>query len=402
LLTTLPDHPDRIQQELTLQVALGAALFPVKGYTAPDVEKTYSRARELCQQLGEIPQLFPVLWSLVVFYNNRAEFRTSREVAEQLLRLAQSIQNQELLSSAHGSLGWTLLLLGELTSARTLLERGIALYAPQQPPGNDDPRVVCLRYASFTLWHLGYPDQGLQRSQEAVVLARGLSNPFRLASTLAHAAWFHLLRQEGPFAQELAEEVITLSTDQGFPFWAAFGTRLRGSALAEQGQTEEGIAQMQQGLADIQAMGTEVGRAVYLADLATAYAKVERVEEGLTLLAEALAHTHKTGGRDWEAELYRLKGELLLAQESESQKAEIATDAQGEAEACFLQAIEIAQKQQAKSWELRASMNLARLWQQQGKRHAARDMLSTIYNWFTEGFDTKDLQEAKALLDQLV
>jgi predicted ATPase len=402
LLTSLPDHPNRIQQELTLQVALGAALFPVKGYTAPDVEQTYSRARELCQQLGEIPQLFPVLWSLVVFYNNRAEFRTSREVAEQLLRLAQSVQNQELLSSAHGSLGWTLLLLGELTAARTLLERGIALYAPQQPPGNDDPRVVCLRYASFTLWHLGYPDQGLQRSQEAVALARGLSNPFRLASTLAHAAWFHLLRREGPFAQELAEEVITLSTDQGFPFWAAFGTRLRGSALAKQGQTEEGIAQMQQGLADIQAMGTEAGRAVYLADLATAYAKVGRVEEGLTLLAEALAHTHKTGGRDWEAELYRLKGELLLAQESKSQKAERETDAQGEAEACFLQAIEIAQKQQAKSWELRASMNLARLWQQQGKRHAARDMLSTIYNWFTEGFDTKDLQEAKALLDQLV
>jgi len=207
----------------------------------------------------------------------------------------------------------------------------------------------------------------------------------------------------------LAEEVITLSTDQGFPFWAAFGTRLRGSALAKQGQTEEGIAQMQQGLADIQAMGTEVGRAVYLADLAAAYAKVGRVEEGLTLLAEALAHTYKTGGRDWEAELYRLRGELTLAQSSvqglaSSVKTSLGSSVQrleSEAEEYFLKAIEIARCQSTKSWELRATMSLARLWQRQGKQHEARNMLSEIYNWFTEGFDTKDLQEAKALLDSL-
>ncbi len=164
---------------------------------------------------------------------------------------------------------------------------------------------------------------------------------------------------------------------------------------------EKGIAQLSQGMSALQAMGAEAGRAYYLADLAAAYAKVGRVEEGLDLLVEALARVDKTDERVREAELYWLKGELLLTQESKSQKAEIETDSQGEAEACFLQAIKIAQKQQAKSWELRASMNLARLWQQQGKRHAARDMLSTIYNWFTEGFETKDLQEAKALPEEL-
>ena len=205
--------------------------------------------------------------------------------------------------------------LGELPSARTLLEQGVAVYTPQQSPGKDDPRVVCLRYASLTLWQLGYPDQGLQRSQEAVVLARGLSNPFRLASTLAPAAGLHLLRREGLLAQTLAEETITLSTAQGFPYWMAYGMGLRGSALAEQGQIEEGIAQLQQGMSAFQAMGAE-SRIHFLAALASAYANVGRVEEGLDLLAEALAYVDKTDGRLREAELYWLKGELLLTQES--------------------------------------------------------------------------------------
>jgi predicted ATPase len=398
VLKTLPDTPERVRQELILQLALGTALFAVKGYTALEVEKTYTRARELCQQVGETPQLFPMLWSLVVFYNNRPEYQTARELAEQLMRLAQSAQDQKLLASAHSVLGWTLYSLGELTSARTLLEQGIALYEPRTPSGRDDPRVQCLSYASWTLWQLGYADQALQRSQEAVALARGLPNPHLLAYTLAHAARFHLLRREGSLAQERAEAVITLSTEQGFPFWLAFGTRARGSALAEQGQIEEGIVQMQQGLAGLRAIGTEAGRPIYLADLTTAYGKVGQIEEGLNTLAEALDLVQETGACTWEAELYRLRGELMLAQ---SRVQRLESSVQKEAEEYFHKAIEIARRQSAKSLELRAVMSLSCLWQQQGKQKEAHEMLSGIYNWFTEGFDTKDLQEAKALLTAL-
>jgi len=184
---------------------------------------------------------------------------------------------------------------------------------------------------------------------------------------------------------------MTLATEQGFPFWLAFGTMVRGEALAEQGQVQEGIAQMRQSQMSFLAPSV----------LAEAYSKVGQVEEGLIVLAKALAVVDKTGGRHSEAELYRLKGELLLAQEGSRLQAEGFREKAEEAKECFLKAIEIACKQQAKSWELRAVMSLARLWQQQSKKKQALRMLTEIYGWFTEGFDTKDLQEAKALLQEL-
>ncbi len=195
-----------------------------------------------------------------------------------------------------------------------------------------------------------------------------------------------------PAVQERAEELIALSTEQGFSFRAAAGTLLRGWVLSEQGQGEEGIAQIHKGLAALRATGAGISLPSYLALLAGAYGKVGQIEEGLTVLAEALALVNKTGERVSEAGLYVLKGRLLLARSGENQ---------AEAEGCFHQAIEIARKQQAKSPELRAVMSLSRLWQQQGKRAEARRMLAEVYGWFTEGFDTKDLQEAKALLEEL-
>ncbi len=202
---------------------------------------------------------------------------------------------------------------------------------------------------------------------------------------------------------------MTLATEQGFPVWLAVGTMVRGSVLAEQGQMEEGIAQMQQGLAAVRAMGTVTVRTVFLAMLAAAYTRVGQVEEGLAVLAEALALVDKTGARVSKAELYRLKGELSLQSGVCSPESEItspqhptpSTQAEAEAEACFLKAIEVARRQSAKSLELRAVMSLSRLWQQQGKKEEARQLLAEIYDWFTEGFDTKDLQEAKALLEEL-
>jgi predicted ATPase len=350
-----------------------------------------------------------------VFYNTRAELQTARELAEQLLRLAQRVQEPAFFLVAHLSLGTTLFFLGELTRARGHLEQSIARYDPQQHRvhaflyGGHDPGVSCLSYEAWVLWRLGYPDQALKKGQEALTLAQELSHPYSLAFALNFAVYIHQCRRERQAAQERAESAITLSTEQGFPHWLAMGTFCWGWALVEQGQAEEGIPQMRQGLAAYRATGAEVGRPYSLALLAEACGKVGQAEEGLTVLAEALAAVQKTGERMWEAEIYRLKGELSLQSEVRSPKSEItspqhptpSTQAEAEAEACFLKAIEIAHRQQAKSLELRAVMSLSRLWQKQGKKEEARQMLAEIYGWFTEGFDTADLQEAKVLLEEL-
>jgi predicted ATPase len=423
LLKTLPDTPERAQQELRLQVALGTPLIATKGYTALEVETVYSRARALCQQIGETPQLFPVLGGLCSFYFNRGELQTALELAAQLLRLAQSVQDPGLLLWAHYAMAISLASQGELTAARAHLERGIALYDPQKHSARgfvQDPGVSCLTDVTRVLWLLGYPDQALRRSHEALLLARKLSHPFSLARTLNSAAYLCWSRGEQQAARELKEANTTLSSEQGFPVWMASGTFLKGVMLVEQGQGEAGIAQMCQGLAAYRAMGTEIAQTGHLAWLAEAYGKVGRGEEGLILLIEALVFVDKTGERVHEAELYRLKGELTLQSKQVEDKSQTShgqvedksagtntqhlapsTQTEAEAEACFLKAIDIARRQQAKSLELRAVMSLARLWQQQGKKVEALQLLAEIYGWFTEGFDTKDLQEAKALLNEL-
>jgi predicted ATPase len=271
-----------------------------------------------------------------------------------------------------------------------------------------EPGVFGFSNAAWVLWYLGYPDQALQKSKAAHTLAQERSHPFSLAAARIFAAMSHQLRRESPLTQECAEAAITLAREQGFPVWVGQGTVLQGWALAEQGQIEEGISQIHQGLATHQAVGAGIFHSYYLVLLAEAYGKAEQTEEGLAALAEALTLVDKTGERFYEAEVYRLKGQLTLQKfQVSGSKFQVADpqpltlDQQAEAEACFLKAIEIAQRQQAKSLELRTVMSLARLWQQQGKREEARKILAEIYNWFTEGFDTKDLQEAKALLVEL-
>jgi predicted ATPase len=262
---------------------------------------------------------------------------------------------------------------------------------------------------SAPLWLCGYPDRALKSVHDALALARELAHPYSLAWGLYIAAANHQFRREERAVHEWADAAISLATEQGFPLWVAMGAMLRGWALAEQGQGEEGIAQLRQGLAAYRATGAEEIRAYFLALLAEACGKAGQAEEGLSVLAEALAFVHDTRERFHEAELYRLKGELTLQQQVHAPSSEFnvaslqhrTPNTQAEAEACFLKAIEIARRQQAKSLELRAVMSLARLWQQQGKKDDARQMLAEIYGWFTEGFDTKDLQEAKELLEEL-
>ncbi|MBI3757625.1 MAG: AAA family ATPase [Deltaproteobacteria bacterium] len=429
LLKTLPDTPERTRQELMLHVALGAPLIATKGYGASEVEHTYARARELCRQVGETPQLYPVLRGLFTVYVTRAEFHMARELAEQLLGLAQSVQDSALLVEIHSMLGLILCRMGDPALSRAHLEQGSALYNPQQHRAaafvyGQDAGVACRSLAVSPLWLLGYPDQALQRSCEGLALAKDLSHPFSLAMALGWVVTTHILRREWQAAQQQAETAIALCTEYGFPMWLAFGTMTRGLALAWQGRVEEGLAQIHQGMIALQTTGTEIMRADNLARLAEAYGKAGRAEEGLTLLTEALAIIHKTGGCQYEAEVYRIRGELLLAQEGlrpqakglreKTEEEGVRLQAVGfrekaeEAEKCFYKAIEISQKQQAKSLELRAVMSLARLRQSQATQDATRvkldeahQMLAEVYNWFTEGFDTKDLREAKALLEEL-
>src|SRR5262245_9938726 len=326
------------------------------------------------------------------------------------MRLAQSVQDQYLLSVAHMGLGATLVWEGEFASARVHLEQGIANFDSQRHrslifSGGYSPGVSCLCYAAWALWHLGYPDQALKRSHEALALAQELSHPFPLAFALFFVTELHFCRREGQASQERAEELIAFSTEQEFPYWLAAGISGRSWALAEQGRIEEGIAQILQGGARFRATRAGVGRSRGLGQLAEMYRKVGRIEEGLSLLARALDVVVKHKERMYEAELYRLKGTLTLQSISSlgqvEGKSEVSSSqAEAEAEACFLKAIEIARRQQAKSLELRAVTSLSRLWQQQGKKDEARQMLAEIYSWFTEGFDTKDLKEAKALLDK--
>ena len=254
-----------------------------------------------------------------------------------------------------------------------------------------DPGVISISRASWALWLLGYPDQALHRSQETLALARALAHPYSQANALCFAAMFHQFRREALVVQELAEATIRLATEQGMAQRMAVGTFLQGWAMVVQGRGEDGLVQMRQGLANHRATGTLLDLPWYLGVLADACKHTGRVEEGLEILAEAQVATDATDF--YEAELYRLKGELLLAQSDNGLQL-------CEAEGSFQQALDVARHQQAKSLELRAAISLGRLWHQQGKHSDAHELLAPIYNWFTEGFDTVDLQEAKALLDR--
>jgi predicted ATPase len=397
LLMTLPDTHDRALQELDLQTTLGPVLMAVKGFASSDTERAYARARELCKQVGETSLLFPVLYGLWRFYMLRAELQTTRELGEQLYSMAQRAQDPDLLLEAHRILGSTMIWLGEMIPARMHSEQGIALYDPQQHRSHtfvygQEPGLACLCFEAIPLWMLGYPDQALQRTKEALALTKEFTHPFSLAFTLTMASKIHQFRREAQVVDERAEAIKTLSTEEGFPYFLTFGTILQGWALTMQGKGAEGIAQMRQGLVAYRATGAELHRPYFLSLLAEAYGKVGQPEEGLSLLEEALAVVENTGERYWEAELHRSKGELLLTQKGQKI---------GEAEECFQKALDTARGQQGKSLELRAAMSLSRLWQQQGKQEEAHQLLAEIYSWFTEGFDTLDLKEAKVLLEEL-
>ena len=397
LLKTLPETPEHTHHALTLHIALGAALLMTKGQAAPEVEHAYAQAYALCQHVGETPELFPVLFGLWRFYGARSQWHTARELGDTLLRLAQQAHEPALSVLAHWALGLTCLWLGALPAARLHLEEAITRYTPDQRDASMfrmglDPGVACRAYVTMPLWLLGYPAQAVTRLHEALALAQELAHPYSLVCARGCATRIAQLCRDVPAAHEHAAVTVTLATTQGFPQWAALGTGVRGWALAMQGQSEEGLAQVRQGIAAWRATGAAWFIPYFCTLLTEIFDSLGHTADGLQALAEAHTLVEQQEERWWEAEVSRLRGVLLLRQPGTPQ---------GEAETWLQRALDVARRQDAKSLELRAVMSLARLWQQQGKRAEARALLTPVYGWFTEGFDTADLQEAQALLEAL-
>lgn len=371
----------------------------IKGSAAPEVESVYLPALELSEQLGASFELFKVLWSLRLFYMFRGEMSESREIAERLARQAASLNDDSLMVEAHRAMGSSLINLGDFAAALEHFERASALYKQSDQDAyflihGNDAKVMSLCFAARVLWCLGYPDQSLGKIQEAVAVARQISHTQSLVVALQLATHLHQLRREPMLTQQRAETGIALAKEQGLELWMTLCSIYRGWALVEQGYFETGIELMRAGLDVYKSIGAKLWRAHHLGLLAEALAKAGQVVEGLSILAEALDTVQETGECYYEAELYRIRGDLLLMQESSSLMTE--------AESCFNQAVTTARQQQAKSWELRAATSLARLLARQGRQAEARQMLAEIIAWFSEGFDTVDMKEARALLDELL
>jgi predicted ATPase len=400
LLEKLPDNADRAEQELTLLLALGVSLVATKGFASSDVEQTYVRARELCLRAEDTSTLFPVLYGLWNVCLLRCEFPRCKDLATQMFALAQGQPEPVRLLQAHNVLQQPLLHLGDFVAARRHQEQGLAMYDPHEHRTltavyGEDPGVGCMAYGAVTLWCLGYPDQALRSVQAARKLADELSSPFDVARALYFGAFTHLCRRETRLTQGMAEALMKLSSEHGFALLVHGGMILHGWVLAEKGSMSEGIGQMRQGLAGWQATGALSHRPYQLALLAEALAWAGEPQDGLTALDEALALCTASDERFLEAELHRLRGELLLV------GAKAGPFERGAAEACFRQALHVARAQQAKSLELRAVVSLGRLYQQQGRQANAQSLLAETYCWFSEGFDTPDLKQAKALLELL-
>jgi predicted ATPase len=395
LLAKLPQNSDTRRKELNLQIALGPALMAIKGYTDPDVQEAYAKARTLCQRLGDTAGLFAVLRGLWGVHIMRAELQTALELGKQCLALAERERNPALLLWSHQMVGQTATHLGDLASARDQFDQGISLYDSQKrraPRALQDPGVACLSYKAVILWLLGYPKQSVETTSKAVALARDLSHPFSLLYALGVGALVYHLSRKTREVLEYAEEARILGRDHGMSYWSAVGGILKAWSLTALGEKHDAVARSRQALADYSVTGSALMQPYWIALLTEALVKEGDIQEGIKVLTKVEAIVETSGERWCEAELHRLKGELLLS---------VSASNFDQAETCFRRALNTARRQRAKSFELRAALGLSRLWKTQGKGQEAYRMLAKVYNSFTEGFDALDLIDAKALLDRL-
>ena len=402
MLQTLADTPSRAEQELALQTSLGSVFLATRAYTAQEVEQTYARARAFCQQLDDPSRLIPVLAGLWLFHFIRAEHELARELAEEVSKLARHTQVSSDLLSARYVLGQSLVVLGEFTAAQQELRLASECYDANQhhvlaASYGEDPGSVSLSFEANALFILGYPDQALRRAREAITLVETLGHDFTLAQAVIWLAFIRQYRREPQAMQEDAERALTVASECNFPYFVLCSALLLAEARVEQGELVQDIDQLRSNVDDYQASDAALFTPYFLSFVACAEAGAGNRERGLDLIDQALSQAARTRERWHEAELHRIKGELTLRSSGACPDSAV----QKAAEECFHEALETAREQSAKSWELRAAMSLARLWQQQDKHTEAHQLLSEIYDWFAEGFDTKDLREARALLDTL-
>jgi class 3 adenylate cyclase/predicted ATPase len=398
LIAALPNAAQHADEELALRMAMGGPLIAAQGHAAPEVERTYSRAWVLCDQLGRSAELFPVLRGLWNHHMVRGELRRAHDLSARLVALAEEQRIPIWRALARRARGTTLVLLGRFAEAEAALKDGIAIddaVADWENPAHlllytERAGVVCRLHSAWTFWLLGFPDRALGSVEAGLALGRRLPHIHSLAFALIWAALLHNLRREFAEARGRAEAAIQIASEHRLPQWLAFANICRSFALVGLGQRTQGIAQLQTGLADWNGTGARVLDTQWLGFRAEACAQADRFDDALAALDRATATATDTGECYYQAELHRLRGSVLAK-----------AGHPPEAASWFQQAIDTARGQQAKSLELRAATSLARLWAEQGKRAQARDLLAPVYGWFTEGFDTADLQDAKSLLGEL-
>ena len=396
MLRKIADNETHARQELALQVSLGHANIVAKGHGSAGAEAAYARALAICERLGDVPELVPTLFGLWRFYVVARSLDEANDVAMQLRRLAEEKQETERHVVAHYALGYTTLCMGRLGDARTNLESGITRYLPSQRSAEiyraaQDPGVACRAYLAMTEWLLGFPELARGRMRESVALAEELGDPFNLAYALCFPGAM-VSEMSGGDTGTVVERGLDVATEGGFSLWVAFAKVHRASLRYEDQRSDLVLDELRRSVVSIPEIGVLINSPYYMSLLARAYREAGRIDDGLRVLDDAQESIEARGERWWEAEVLRSRGELLLSR----------SPADGDdGQACFARALDIARHQNAKSLELRAATSLARLWRSQAKSSEAHDLLGPIYDWFTEGFDTPDLRDAKALLDEL-
>ena len=394
----LDPSPERAHRELELQLALGLALRGARGFGHPDTGAAYSRARELCHEIGNAPQLFPVLFGLWEFSQNQGDLEATIDVAGQMLALAERGSDAGHLVAAHGVMADNLLCVGDPVPAVAHAAQAIDHYDPDEHQSlaslfGYDPAVSAHCLGGLAQWLAGYPDHALRGATAGADLAGTLSHPPSVAFGALFTAWIRRWTGSLEAAEKSANRCVEVAAEFELPPFLEFGRVLQGWTLVGRGQAEAGTALARQGVEGLQAIEFGWARSFTLGVVAQGRAAAGRADEALGLLDEAFDHANRTGEHFNDAELSRLRGELLLRSETKSEPSE--------SERCFLEAIEIAERQQAKSWELRATMSLARLWREQGRAAEARERLEKVYSWFSQGLETEDLRTAKTLLWEL-
>jgi class 3 adenylate cyclase/predicted ATPase len=398
LLRTLAESPARDALELQFLGPLGTATIAARGYADPEIGPVFRRARELSARSGQPPQLFAMMRGTFAWHVVRGDFRLSMKLANEAVDLARELDDPGILMEALLLPGVAMLYRGDFAGTRGHCAEALAAYDDRERTAfwagmtGEDSGVVHRCYLALALWHLGYPDQALQVNQEMRELARAIGHPYSLAYALHHTGWLFQHCRLGAQAQAAGEEAIAIATEQGFSFWQATGTLYRGAGMVLQGRLADGLPLLASGLAAYRATGAGLAVPYYLSLLGDAHRQAGRFEDARRVLDEGLALVEQNDDRFQEAELRRLTGELLLGESPDHAAA---------AEACFHEAIAIARRQQSRAWELRCTLSLARLWQQQGRRDAARGSLAAVSDRYTEGLTTPDLVDAAALLRAL-